>query len=737
MTADVPVRGVEFRYCAFLSYSHRDRDWADWLQRALEGYSIPPRLVGLATPMGRIPARFAPVFRDRDELPSATDLGRKVSEALAQSASMIVVCSPHAAQSRWVDEEIRSFLRLGRNDRVFCLIVDGEPGASGWPGRAHDECFPPSLRERASATPDPVAEPIAADVRPHRDGRATARLKLVAGLLGVDLGDLRHRERERRRRRAIALAGSAVALLTLTTVLAVNAVIARHAAERREKQAEDLVGFMLGDLDDKLREVNRLDILESVADKVVKHFDALPPADLTDDTLAQRARALLKLGAVRRDEGRVAAALESFDDALATSTRLVEHAPANADYLAINAETLTWLGFIDWSQGMLDRALSRFTAARDILLRVSALRPEDIDVLDRLGAARTNAGRVFEARGQLDDARREYAEVLDGYRYLARREPERLEWRTELGYAHNNLAQLALKEGRLEDAVKEYLADREIKANLFGLDPTNNARREDLVASEAFLGRVLFQCGETRAAETHLRAAMDGIETLLGIDANATDWVDKAGSYGWMLGQVRRVRGDAAEAERRDLAAVARMRQLVLKDGRNVGWQRKLAQAEIENARRLLGLRRLGAAAEAAAAARKAAQLALASAGEDIGNRLVAAEAALVDGDIADAAGDAKTAAERWTSARAAVGEDALRSKDPAMLDLRVGLALRLGEAASATPVVETLAGIGYRDADFLATLARYGVAEPPASAATNRIAEIADDASPARESVD
>ena len=96
----------EHRYRAFLCYSHRDSAWADWLHDALETYAIPPRLVGLATAAGTIPPHLRPVFRDRDELPSASDLSAKVRDALAQSACFIVICSPHAAQSRWVDEEV-------------------------------------------------------------------------------------------------------------------------------------------------------------------------------------------------------------------------------------------------------------------------------------------------------------------------------------------------------------------------------------------------------------------------------------------------------------------------------------------------------------------------------------------------------------------------------------------------------------------------------------------------------
>ena len=90
------------QYRAFLSYSHADTKWATWLLRRLEGYRVPERFHGRAAPIGEIGARLAPVFRDRDELPTADDLGDAVRDALARSATLIVICSPTAARSRWV-----------------------------------------------------------------------------------------------------------------------------------------------------------------------------------------------------------------------------------------------------------------------------------------------------------------------------------------------------------------------------------------------------------------------------------------------------------------------------------------------------------------------------------------------------------------------------------------------------------------------------------------------------------
>ena len=142
---------TEFKYRAFISYSHSDEEWAKWLHRALETYRVPKHLVGRETEFGPVPARIAPVFRDRDELATATNLGETLTRALQQSAFQIVICSPKAARSRWVNEEILAFKRLGREHRIFALVVDGEPGGSSRPETAEIECFPNALIYRMGA----------------------------------------------------------------------------------------------------------------------------------------------------------------------------------------------------------------------------------------------------------------------------------------------------------------------------------------------------------------------------------------------------------------------------------------------------------------------------------------------------------------------------------------------------------------------------------------------------------
>ena len=158
---------TDYKYRAFISYSHRDEKWATWLHKALETYRVPKYLVGKETTHGKVPDRLGKVFRDREELSSSHSLGTELTQALEESACQIVICSPNAAKSHWTNEEVKAYKRLGRENRIFCLIVDGEPYASGNPETEDNECFPHAVR--FSAGPDgeitsQPSEPIAADI---------------------------------------------------------------------------------------------------------------------------------------------------------------------------------------------------------------------------------------------------------------------------------------------------------------------------------------------------------------------------------------------------------------------------------------------------------------------------------------------------------------------------------------------------------------------------------------------
>ena len=222
-----------FRYAAFISYSHRDEKHAAWLHRALETYRAPEG-VALPPDLPNRERRLNPVFRDREELSSSHDLSVSIREALSASHALIVICSPAAAKSRWVNEEVKEFKRLHGEERVFALIVEGEDNGS-------EPFFPEALLQKIGPDGevlDDRGEPLAADIRPGKDGKRHAKLKLAAGLLDVGLDSLAQRDAARERKQMMRLTGAAVAGMTVFAAVAVWAIFAQMEANKQKKIAE-------------------------------------------------------------------------------------------------------------------------------------------------------------------------------------------------------------------------------------------------------------------------------------------------------------------------------------------------------------------------------------------------------------------------------------------------------------------------------------------------------------------
>ncbi len=217
------------RYWAFISYSSKDRRTGEWLHRRLERYPIPDQLRGTKIFDGAVLGKnLRPVFRDRDELSGSADLGPAILGALRKSRFLIVICSPNAARSAWVNKEILDFKALHPDNpkRILALILEGEPNATANPGMDDAvECFPPALRY--------PEEPLAGDLRSEGDGKERGFLKILSGIVQLDFDKLyRRHERYLHRRRMIAsfIAGS---LILVLSGLAAFAFVQRQEAQRQ------------------------------------------------------------------------------------------------------------------------------------------------------------------------------------------------------------------------------------------------------------------------------------------------------------------------------------------------------------------------------------------------------------------------------------------------------------------------------------------------------------------------
>ncbi|NLL68041.1 MAG: TIR domain-containing protein [Clostridiaceae bacterium] len=187
-----------YKYDAFISYRHTepDKSVAERLHRLLETFKIPKTIVKA---IGK--KRIQRVFRDRDELPTSSNLADNISAALESSEYLIVICSPRTPQSQWVLKEIETFKELHGHDKILALLIEGEP----------EEAFPEQLRfvkevktlEDGSVIETTVeVEPLAADIRAATEKEMFKKLKtevlrLLAPMLNCTYDDLKQRHKER------------------------------------------------------------------------------------------------------------------------------------------------------------------------------------------------------------------------------------------------------------------------------------------------------------------------------------------------------------------------------------------------------------------------------------------------------------------------------------------------------------------------------------------------------------
>jgi tetratricopeptide (TPR) repeat protein len=531
------------RYRAFMSYSHSDAAVATRLHRSLENYRVPKRLRGTPGEFGPVPERLSPIFRDREELASSADLSKRVQDALGESDAMIVVCSPQAAHSHWVNEEVLAFKRLGGGARIYCVIVAGEPNADD-----ARECFPPALRfelEADGQLGQRPAESIAADLRPGKDGATAARLKLIAGLLGVGFDTLRQREAHRRNRRMALIAIASFAGMTLALVLTATAWFERdnarqqqalaegasRDAQRRQAQAEGMLGFLLDDLRPKLKKVGQLDLLDTVDDKAQSYFAGLHAGDLNDNTLARQAQTLTGIGQVRLSQGRFAEALASFRTSYARSNELVDRHPGDGARLYARGQAEYWVGFVYWQSRDLDQAQVWMTHYRD----------------------------TSRATYEVD--------------------PKNLDWEHELGYGDQNLAVIELERGQLEPAAAGFKQARATFESVLAKNPDDAQLMFDVADMVSWQGSTQEQLGHLDQASELLAEKSERVRTIIAKNPNDPKWKVELSTAQVMQSELLRVRGRNSEAYAIANEAAERMKPLTVRDPSNKEWSQDYVYA--------------------------------------------------------------------------------------------------------------------------------------------------------------
>ena len=518
-----------YRYRAFISYSHSDAPTARWLHRALEGYRPPPEVVARLDASRR---RITPVFLDRDETRATGSISGALTAALNASEFLIVVCSPAAARSRWVNEEVAHFKRSGRANNVLCVLAGGDAADP-------THTFPRACLFEFDAageldTSAPV-EPLAADLRRTGDGRNRAMLKLASTMLDVRFDDLVRREAARRQRRLAGVALASTVGMVLATGLAIFALEQRNEALHQRAIAEEeshtlantvefLVNiFKVSDpATENPRNITALQILDRGARRLEveqvgrPHIRGRLMSTIGDVYLnlgqfsasrdeLERSLKLLQPDSMPALEARIVLAsalarLGEFDLATAQFRRadatLTERYPTAH---ALRGKAQRFWGNMEFARGSAAQALPHLRSALAFYLR---------DGTDPLGLARTR----FELAGALMD--KDASSFAEAGQLLALAiaslEQSVGAANADTVIAKYSLGRLRLREGRLREAVVMLRQTEVDLSRIFG------ANHPNVTLAQIELGNALLQQDQASSAVTVLRRAVRNTSALTG-----------------------------------------------------------------------------------------------------------------------------------------------------------------------------------------------------------------------------
>ena len=214
-------------YAAFMSYSHAaDGKLAPSLQRAIQR---------LGKPWYRRPT--IRVFRDETSLAANPGLWSGIQAALEVCSYCLLMCSPTAAASPWVQKEVEWWLANRPANRLLLVITDGDiawdPASSDFDW-SRTNCIPRSLAHRFTE------EPYYIDLRWAHNQDAlslrnvrfrTASLTIAATLHGVPMEELESEDLRQQRHLRTVTVVTALVIVVLSVLTYLSQQSSRSARQ--------------------------------------------------------------------------------------------------------------------------------------------------------------------------------------------------------------------------------------------------------------------------------------------------------------------------------------------------------------------------------------------------------------------------------------------------------------------------------------------------------------------------
>jgi tetratricopeptide (TPR) repeat protein len=492
--------------------------------------------------------------------------------------------------------------------------------------------------------------------------------------------------------------------MLVTSSLAVVAMDARHTATEQRRQAEGLVGFMLGDLRDKLEPLGRLDVLDSVGSRALEYYQKQDKSELSDEALAQRSKALTLMGEVANARGDLTGALKHYQEALASTAETLRRYPDDPQRLFDHAQNVYWVGYIAYQRGQVGEAWNRFNQYRRLANRMVALAPANKDYQLEEMYANSNLGTVHMDERRYAQATVAFEATLRPAESLASAEPRNLDYQKHLGEALAWLADAYEMSGEVEKALAERERGLRLLSAHLRQHPRDTYLQRMIMTTYGAIGRLHGARGQVASG---IQESLRGVaisETLFQIEPDNTEWLQASAAGRLDLAELQLAAGKPTDASASTRAACGIADRLLQRDSTVAEWKGSL------RARCMILRARVAHEQEAHDEAVRLVRQALAAAAgspKPLDRQILTMLALSVGSSALRAAGRPAEAVD-WARKGVAAAPDRSQLIPRELVEL-AALARTAGNAAEAQRIGARLDSIGYRHPDYIRTRSGVG----------------------------
>lgn len=209
-------------YDAFICYSRRDKAFATKLEKALKGYRPPKDL--------NAPQRRLSVFRDESDF-TGNEYYQSIDNHLQRSDNLIVLCSPNARASSYVNDEIARFASFKGYENIIPVLISGVPNNEAKLEDSEKKAFPQALCDLMEM---PLAKNYSGFIvgkdKINKQHFRSEWYALLSDIFKLSRREVAQRDRKRQSIRRLIWSSISVCLMIILLVLTTWSIISRQRA---------------------------------------------------------------------------------------------------------------------------------------------------------------------------------------------------------------------------------------------------------------------------------------------------------------------------------------------------------------------------------------------------------------------------------------------------------------------------------------------------------------------------